>query len=213
MGKMGKKYIFAAVLLAAVMIGGYGCMVMGKIGENLSITDGALKYMEEKYGEKFEYIKAHGAYMSMTSTGMMVSCESFPGKEIYVHIQLDGKERTYRDNYMEYYFAGQVNDLIVGIAKDYFDDVSFEVSILTTYSNVVMDLTTTFEEYLANSRYFISGHMDVGEATEETMREFAAELVRRGFHFSIGIDIPSANEGYSIYYFSEDKEFTFYRRK
>ncbi|MCL2158150.1 MAG: hypothetical protein FWH48_01950 [Oscillospiraceae bacterium] len=213
---MLKKHMLAAMLAAVLLMGGYGCMEMKKnsgYSEYRDVNDGALEYMEQRYGEKFTYIKAHGSFMSYTDRGIMVSCESFPGKEIYVSIVKDGDEEKYYDNYMEYYFAGQVEDYIVDIAKNYFDDVSFEMSISTFRASSKLNLMTTFEEYMDSRNYFVSGHMDVGETTEETMHEFAAELVRRKMYFSIGIDIPSINEAYSIYYYNENDEIEFYRRK
>ncbi|MCL2815243.1 MAG: hypothetical protein FWD23_11645, partial [Oscillospiraceae bacterium] len=54
-------------------------------------NEGALTYMEEKYGEKFEYIKSHGWLMSTKSRGILVSCETYPGKEIYISIVKEGK--------------------------------------------------------------------------------------------------------------------------
>ena len=114
---------------------------------------------------------------------------------------------------MEYYFAGQVEDYIVGIAKNYFDDISFKVKISSIPIDPAIDLTTTFEEYFFRERYFVFGSMEINETTEENMREFAAELMRRNIHFSIGINIPSINEGYSVDYFREDINYDFYRRK
>ena len=206
------RYILMAALIAAVTIGGYGCMMKYEYRDPFA---GAIAYMEQKYGEKFEYVKTHKGHMFSTDFGILMSCESFPDDLIFVAVMKEDNNEIYLDNYMEYYFAGQVKEWITGIAKDYFADVSFKVRISITVESITeMDLTTTFEEYISRERYFVRGHMDIGETDEATIREFAAELFRRKIQFSIGIDIPSANEGYSIRYFDDvDEEIYFYRRK
>jgi len=211
---MSKKYILAAILIAASVIGGYGCMKSEwEIGEYRDKNAGALEYMEQRYGEKFEYIGLkRSAFYAPNSRSIFVSCESFPGKEILVSIVKDGKEEKYYDNYMEYYFAGQVSDFIVNIAKNYFDDITFRVSISASRSNSAITPKTTFEEYIFAEYYFVRGFMEIGESIEETIHEFANELVRLGIQFSISINIPSTDEGYNIRHFNEDEDI-YFRRK
>ena len=170
----------------------------------------ALEYMEKKYGEKFEYIKpGGGGYLTNVRT-ILVSCESLPGKEIVLVILKDGKGERYKDNYKDNYFAGQVEDFVVNIAKKYFDDVTFEVSIsrLSTYPED--DPMPTFEDYISNK--YISGSMDINDTSEETMREFFDELMTMGLYFSIDIDIPSTGAGYYSAYYDDNTEYRFYRR-
>ena len=207
---MLKKYILAAILIAASVIGGYGCME--KKREYRDINEGALEYMEQRYGETFKFVGAHGLFYSKNSRSIMVSCASFPGKEIRVDIIKDGKNEKYRDNYMRYYFADQVNEFILNIAKEYFDDVTFRISIFASTIDSSIDFETTFEEYIHN-KYSVYGHMEIGESNEDTIREFADELVRRGIKFTIGINIPSTGEGYDIQYLNDFDEIDFYRRK
>ena len=220
---MVKKHIMAAMLAAILTMGGYGCMEAEKnsgYSEYRDVNDGALEYMEQRYGEKFTYVRSHGSFMSYTDRGIMVSCESLPGKEIYVSIsKKDGEERYY-DNYMEYYFARQVEDYIVGVAKNYFDDVSFEVSFSAVPIDPAIDLTTTFEEYILNRRSAISGHMDIndsseeiGESSEEIVREFLEELKELGVHFAFGINILSTKTGYITRYFRDSEDIYIRRRE
>ena len=175
---------------------------------------GALEYMEQRYGEKFEYVGLkRSAFYDPNSRSIFVSCESLPGKEILVEIIKDGKEEKYYDNYMEYYFENQVNDFIIDLAKNYFYDATFKSSITAVALNSSIDMTTTFAEYICSKYYFVRGHLDViGESNEETVRKFADELVTRGIQFSISVNIPSINEGYNIRYFDEDDEIYIRRR-
>ena len=95
---MLKKHILAAMLAAILTMGGYGCMEAEKnneYSEYRGTFDGALEYMEQRYGEKFTYVKTHGSFMSYTHRGIMVSCESLPGKEIYVSIIRKDVEERY----------------------------------------------------------------------------------------------------------------------
>jgi hypothetical protein len=196
----------ALAIISILMIGWCGCMGFGDINR------GALAYMERKYGEKFEYLKPTGSMMPVNDTRkILVSCESLPGKEIVLVVINDEKGERYKDNYKDHYFEGQVRDFIIDIAKNYFDDVTFRVSIsqLSTYPQD--DPLTMFEDYM-NEGYTIDGHMDIKETSEETVRKFVEELMRLGLYFSLGIDIPSIDAGYSADHFHNDTEYDFYRR-
>jgi len=211
-------YILAAVLLAALATLVCGCVEKrDSLREYNERNNGALAYMKQKYREKFEYVRdspgGGAAFIPNKGRKILVSCESLPGKEICVHIQPRGKKEIYYDNYMRYHFEDQVNEFVIDIAKSYFDEVTFKESISETQIDSSIDLRTKFEEYILSEYYFVRGSMEVGGANEETIREFAEELVGRGIQFSIGINIPSADEGYSIRYFHEDKIIDFYRRK
>jgi len=209
---MSKKYILAAILIAASVIGGYSCMKSEGENQNMS-NKGALEYMEQRYGEKFEFIKSHGLHYSTNSRRIFVSCESFPGEEILVNIVKDGKELKYYDNYMKYYFEEQVSDFIVNTAKNYFDDVTFKLNISATTLHSSINLTTTFDEYIRSKYYFVNGHLEViGESNEKTVSEFVTELVKLGIQFSVSINIPSVNEGYNTRHFDEDEEIYFRKR-
>ena len=213
---MIKKYVLAAAMLAALLFASGGCLAM-KMAKSESQTpspkDNVYTYMEKKYGEKFTYVRAAGPSMSFTSSGVILSCESMPGRDIYALTVKDGKTKKYYDNYMDHYFAGQVEEYIDDIAKDYFDDAKFTTSITEIQSKATMDLTTTFDVYIFYEKRFLIGHIDIGESDEEAMREFANELVRRGFHFFININVPSVDEGYLALYTSSNEELKFRRRK
>jgi hypothetical protein len=76
------KKTIMAIISILMMIGGCGCMGFGDINR------GALAYMEQKYGEKFEYLKPTGSMMPVKDTRkILVSGESLPGKEIVMVIE------------------------------------------------------------------------------------------------------------------------------
>ena|GEM_PF-3090233 len=209
---MPKKHILAvAVLLAALMIGICGCA--GRRYSLAALKEGGLGYMEQKYGEEFTYIEAcySGSNFSIRITGIKVSCESLPDKEIYVAIMQE-ENLKYRDNYMDYYFAPQTEDYIVGIAKNYFDDIDFSLRISQSQATGAMDLTTTFEKYISSEYFYVDGKMEIGASDEKTIRKFADDLLGRGFHFSLTIDIPSLYEKYDATYYRYNDEFSFDRR-
>ena len=210
---MQKKHILALILIAASMIGICGCM--GKKYFQISIKESALEYMEQKYGEEFTYIDTlySGSNFDIRLKGITVSCDTFPDKEIFVSIRQGDKVLEYGDNYMDYYFAPQVEDYILGIAKNYFEDIVFELKILDSHATNVLDLTSTFEEYISRERYLVWGFMEIGASDEKTMRKFATDLVKFGFRFSIDIDIFFINERYNITYFNYDDEINFRRWK
>ena len=207
-----KRYMYILAALLAAVLATLVCGCVEKYGYR-DINEGALEHMEKKYREKFEFVRSHGLFYSKNSRSIMVSCESFPGEVIRVDIIQKGKREIYYDNYMRYHFAEQVNEYITDIAKNYFDEVTFAISISAITIDPEIDLRTTFEEYLFERNYSVYGSMKVGETNEDTMREFAEELVRRGIQFTIGINIPPTDEGYDIRYRHDFKEIDFYRRK
>ncbi|MCL1794234.1 MAG: hypothetical protein FWG34_10215 [Oscillospiraceae bacterium] len=210
---MQKKHILALILIAASMIGICGCM--GKKYFQISIKESALEYMEQKYGEEFTYIDTlySGSNFDIRLKGITVSCDTFPDKEIFVSIRQGDKVLEYGDNYMDYYFAPQVEDYILGIAKNYFEDIVFELKILDSHATDNFNLTSTFEEYISNKYFYVDGQMEISASNEKTIRKFTNDLLEREIYFSLYIKIPSLDEAYNAYYYRYNDEFLFYRRK
>jgi len=207
-----KKTIVAA-MVAVMLFANSGCnsCVMGVLVDlsNIPVNE-ALAYMEEKYGEKFEYIGSGGGLSVPGSRNILVSCESLPGSEILVTIESKGNEKVYYDNFMEHYFKEPLKNYLSNIAKNYFDEFTFSVgmggtSIGSTYPGMELD------EYLHNEHHFIRGNIKIGESDEETIREFVYELKRIGIQFWLNI-LP-ADEKYVAKYFCDSEDIEIERKK
>ena len=175
------------------------------MGKPRSINDGVLAYMEHKYNDKLEYVSAWGS--SFTSPGVrqiLVSSDALQVKEILVVIKGEGKEETYRDNYMDWYFKTQTSEYISQVANKYFNESTVSISIAAAPSAEGITFETDFDEYIRNADRFTHANIDIEVADEDVVREFLDELKNLDFYFSFSIDVLSTNEGYTAQYFYGD---------
>ena len=210
---MVKRILMTAILVAALLIGGMSCMDINPFKPKKGgASAGALAYMEEKYGEPFAYAKAW-ASSTPQKRQILVSCESMPGKEILVVIDIAGKVESYRDNFMDVYFRPQTTEFFSEIARKYFDDFTIFVNDVRAPSEVSISFDTEFEEYIKNEKHPMIVNMDIADTNADSVIEFLNELKTLGLRFAFSIDILSVNEGYTAIYFMEHDEIYFNRRK
>ena len=213
-----KRAILVAVV-AVLLFANSGCgeCIAETMFRNMliSIDDSAnneiLAYMEEKYGEKFEYIGSGGGLSIPGVRNVLVSCESLPGREILVSISGSGKSKTYKDNFMEHYFKKPVEEYISNVAKNYFDDFTFGIYLMSNSSENIYH-GMTLDEYMQNENLTIWSTMKIENFDEETILEFLYELKRLGIHFAIGITIISADEIYDARYYRDYEDIKLKRR-
>jgi hypothetical protein len=157
--------------------------------------------MEAKYGEPFERIGPWGSIPDRNTRHILVSCRSLPRAEIVVAIYGNGKDQTYRDNFMEHYFKEQTVEFINNVAKDFFDDFTFDIDIPHMVLSDEITPTTEFEEYIRKNLIFVKIKID--DSDEETLRAFLNTLISQEIRFSFGIDILSINEGFTAQYLTK----------
>jgi hypothetical protein len=216
-----KRILILAMLVAALLLGGYGCMQNNPIqsspapsGAARELNTGALAYMEQKYGETFEYAAPWGSsYTTPGKRQILVSCASMPDKEILVVISGDGASESYADNYMDFYFAPQSAAYLKQAADPYFDDTAVDINIARSPAPGDVTLATAFEDYIAHADHVVNGDLTVPDLTEAAVQSFAEELRSRGVHFSLSLTNAAADEGYTVQYFGEDSEVFVERRK
>jgi hypothetical protein len=190
------KYIFI-VGIAVVML-----LVSGCVGGD--INGGALNYMWDKYGEKFQYVKAWGSsYMTPGIRKIMVSCESMPNEEILVVI--NEQDKTYSDNYIDHRFKSQVEEFIESIAESSLGEVEVDVSIpaIETVDGVSID--TNFEVYI-NTTHIVNGKITVTSTEAENVVEFTNKLREMKINYSLSIESLSEGKRYLTQWFDGDTE-------
>ena len=211
---MVKRILMTAILVAALLIGGMCCMDINPFKpQKGGVNAGALAYMEEKYGEPFEYVKPW-ATDSPQKRQIIVSCGSMSGKEILVVIDRSEKKESYRDNFMDVYFRPQTTEFFSEIARKYFDDFTIFVNDSRAPSGEGISFETEFEEYIKNEKPARIVNMDIADtdADKDAMLQFLNELKLLGVHFAFSIDILSVEEGYTAHFFQGYDEVDVERR-
>ena len=204
-----KRILIPAILLAALLLGGYGCT-----GNPKTVNDAALAHLEQKYGEPFEYVSAWGSrYTTPGERRILVSCASLPDEKILVVIKGEGNTESYSDDYMGYYYAPYATDYIQQVADNTFGVCTVKVSsILSSADEDVTPNTTSLDAYIHDQIHTVVGTLTIDSADEATLVAFLDELKEIGVHFSLGITVTSTNEEYSGRYYAGDSDVSLNRR-
>ena len=93
-----KKYI-VLVVTTLILTGLAGCSMT----KNRYNHYGVVKYLENKYDDKFEYYETYGGTLFDSDSWKKFICtsEKYPGKHILVIY--DVKYKKYHDNYLDYF--------------------------------------------------------------------------------------------------------------
>lgn len=170
-----KRILLLAFLISAILIGGTGCMFDNESKQD--VNELALEYMEQKYGEKFEYYAPAG--MSYTGTrNFLAKCETFGDKS--VHVQIDDfrtENRKFRDDYIALKYADQLFDYIEQTAKKQFDEAKV-VSCWGTGNALSPDLPAdaTFEEYMLDPEGRLVANIVVKKSDYKSRKQLAQIL-------------------------------------
>ena len=116
---------------------------------------GVVKYLENKYDDKFEYYETYGGTLFDSDSWKKFICtsEKYPGKHILVIYDVNHDE--YHDNYFDIKYARQVDELIDSMLLEVFGDDPYyfnhyEGADITGLVSQY-DADTTFEEYIAEA--------------------------------------------------------------
>ena len=99
------------VVIAIIMTGVTGCMFDGKDNKTVSSRK-MVKYLEDKYGEKFTCVGSSGAGLVGGEVKIRVTTDSLPGAEITVGYSLVDGEACYTENYLAHTFENQTVEYI-----------------------------------------------------------------------------------------------------
>ena len=198
-GKAGLwRKVAVTVLILVITMGVGGCM--GNISgqkKRQNINDVALEYMEQKYGEKFDYGASYGNSMSGTHD-LLVKCESFPDQYVLVEIEnYRSSNKIFGDNYLAVKYQAECIDLFHSYATDIFGEATifYEVSRLSLSPD--LPVAATLEEYLADTRVplVIMAEVRASDFSSEGQAQRFAELIAaNGTLFYISLVIVDDNE-------------------
>jgi hypothetical protein len=193
------RILVLAILVAILLPGMPGCAVKWP-----NVYDSALTYMEEKYGEKFEYVKPWGSsYVTPGARQILVSCESLPDKNILLVI--NDSEKTYSDNYIDHKFRAQTETFLEDIAHKYFSYVKVNIGIPGFPTVEGIDNETAFDSYIHNERLTLNGSFDIADWQETAAMNMINEFKSQGLHFAFDFVVIKAEEEYYAQYLHDDE--------
>lgn len=176
-----KRILIVMILFGAFSLGGINCstindvLSLGKTAfaqkePRQNSNDSALEYMEQKYGEKFEYVAPWGDSMTGNHE-LIVSCESLAGKDIIVKISnYRSENRVYQDNYVAVKYCEEFVEFLSQCANEVFGDSKVDYRVAKRALSPELPADASFEEYLADEKGSISACIAV-KASSFTEKE------------------------------------------
>ena len=176
-----KKYI-VLVVTTLILTGLAGCSMT----KNRYNHYGVVKYLENKYDDKFEYYETYGGTLFDSDPWKRFICtsEKYPGKQISVIY--DVNHDAYHDNYLDIKYAHQVDELIDSMLLEVFEDdpyyfIHYEgegISGLTEQ----YDADTTFEEYIADKNHNLTAYIKSDKSNEEVESKIEEQILNSGMY-------------------------------
>lgn len=178
-----KKYI-VLVVTTLILTGLAGCSMT----KNRYNHYGVVKYLENKYDDKFEYYETYGGTLfdSDPWKGFICTSEKYPGKHILVIYDVNHDE--YHDNYFDIKYARQVDELIDSMLLELFGDDPYyfnhyEGADITGLVSQY-DADTTFEEYIAEEHIHLTACVKSDKSNEEIESRIKEQILKNGIFCS-----------------------------
>ena len=176
-----KKYILLLVT-ALLLTGLAGCSMT----KNRYNHYGVVKYLENKYDDKFEYYETYGGTLFDSDSWKKFICtsEKYPGKHILVIY--DVKYKKYHDNYLDIKYAHQVDELIDSMLLEVFEDdpyyfIHYEGADHSGSASQY-DADTTFEEYIADKNHNLTAYIKSDKSNEEVESKIEEQILNSGMY-------------------------------
>ena len=178
-----KKYI-VLVVTTLILTGLAGCSMT----KNRYNHYGVVKYLENKYDDKFEYYETYGGTLFDSDSWKRFICtsEKYPGKHILVIYDVNHDE--YHDNYFDIKYARQVDELIDSMLLEVFGDDPYyfnhyEGADITGLVSQY-DADTTFEEYIAEEHIHLTACVKSDKSNEEIESRIKEQILKNGIFCS-----------------------------
>ncbi len=158
---------------------------------------GVVKYLENKYDDKFEYYETYGGTLFDSDSWKKFICtsEKYPGKHILVIY--DVNHDAYHDNYLDIKYAHQVDELIDSMLLEVFEDdpyyfIHYEGADHSGSASQY-DADTTFEEYIAKKHIYLAAYVKSDKSNEEIESKLKEQILKNGI-FCSWIDLSFVEE-------------------
>ena len=167
-----KHILLSAILIAAIMIEGTSCDIFNDEPKQ-NVNELALEYMEQKYGEKFEYKAPAGSSYTGNRT-FLATCESFGDETVVVQVvNYKTDERQFRDNYLAIKYADRMIDYLSQIVNNQFGESKVYYSPAAKPLSADLPANATFEEYLMDPSDTINAWIVVKKSDYKDMNQLS----------------------------------------
>lgn len=169
------------------------------------LVEGMMNYINEKYGEEFQFEKMFGGFLGSDTHKCIVSSEKYPGKGITVRRIRVNCENDFSDNYMAVTYEDRTRELVEDVVHGCYGDDALIMYYLD--SNAFPSKNTdwnSFEEYIADpsaSIYFtaIINYQFEKADRDRVLKSLEEKLVSSGLccggklYFCRNVDLTSLN--------------------
>jgi hypothetical protein len=146
---MRYKRRLLVLLLIITILGIAGCTSRDR-PKNI---DEILESMENKYGEKFEYIYSLEDSAAEGTSAYLVKCDSLPGKDILVNVtNSENGSYSYTDNYIDHFFEKDLLDRINEACSAVYGNFKVFYDASNSHLSEETELPTSFEEYMSSRK-------------------------------------------------------------
>ena len=167
-----KHILLSAILIAAIMIEGTSCDIFNN-ETKVNVNELALEYMEQKYGEKFEYKAPTGSSYTGNRT-FLATCESFGDQTVVVQVvNYKTDERQFRDNYLEIKYADRMFDYLSQIVNNQFGESKIYYGTVGRPLSADLPANATFEEYIMDPSGTINAIFVVKKSDYKDMNQLS----------------------------------------
>lgn len=177
------KRILITALVMILAGGASGCMGERKQNSN----EAALAYMEQKYGEPFEYAGSWGNSLSGTHE-LLVRCDSLQDAVLVEIENYRSDDPVFRDNYLAVKYEGETRAFLEQCALSVFGEAAVYYSAIRTGLSEDLAADASFEEYLADTRAPLSILVEVPAgsfSSDDQARALGEAVAAAGCHFRL----------------------------
>ena len=189
-----RRQLVVAILTLSMLAGLSGC---AKKPPEKSINTQALEYMEQKYGEKFEYAYPYGDSMTGTHQ-LLVTCESYPDQLILVSIEnYRTDNKVFLDNFIAVKYRDETVDFIQTCASQVYGDSTVFYRVTRWALSPELPVNATFAEFLTDPKARLNIMLEVKASdyvSVEQTQQFAELLAAYGTEFYVSVVFVNDDE-------------------
>lgn len=198
-----KKFLILGVFVLALLVGGTGCMNQQQVESGKNLTNTALAYLQEKYGQEFSYAGPWGNSLTGDHS-FLATCQSLPGKQLVIVVKnYRSEDKIICDNYLAVKYEDETLSFLQSCVNEVFGSGRAFRDVLENPLSPDLPVDATMEDVLADTSVWQSVLFEVKESSfsdEEQVSRLADLLAQTGAHFRMCVVfLPDSEYGIDNY--------------